>query len=299
MAEGSNGDGAGRKGEETMFNPTQIVIQAFVEELRNKYGEIYGVLEPAYPDIISFVGRLALENIADSDAAYHDMNHTIMVTLVGQEILRGKHTREGGVTPRDWLHFMISLLCHDIGYVRGVCRGDREGHYVCNEKGDLVAIEAGATDASLTPYHVTRSKLFVRERFGKARLIHIDTLEIEANIEHTRFPVPEDEQHISTADYPGLLRAADLIGQLADIDYLRKTAALFAEFQETGANKKLGFQSADDLRAAYPAFFWKAVSPYIGDALGYLRVTQDGKQWIANLYAHVFSEEHRGAFGTH
>ena len=53
-----------------MFNPTQIVIQAFVEQLKGKYGQIYGVLEPAYPDIISFVGRLALENIADSDAAY-------------------------------------------------------------------------------------------------------------------------------------------------------------------------------------------------------------------------------------
>jgi hypothetical protein len=32
------------------------------------------------------------------DAAYHDMNHTIMVMLVGQEILLGKHTSEGGVT---------------------------------------------------------------------------------------------------------------------------------------------------------------------------------------------------------
>jgi len=84
-----------------------------------------------------------LENIANSDAAYHDMNHTIMVTLVGQEILLGKHTSEGGVRPRDWLHFMISLLCHDIGYVRGVCRGDRNGHYVCNENGDLVPISAG------------------------------------------------------------------------------------------------------------------------------------------------------------
>jgi hypothetical protein len=42
-------------------------------------------------------------------------------------------------------------------------------------------------------------------------------------------------------------------------------------------------------------FFWRAVRPYIGDALRYLRVTQEGKQWIANLYAHVFSEEHRGA----
>jgi len=108
----------------------------------------------------------------------------------------------------------------------------------------------------LTPYHVTRSKLFVRERFGKVSLSHIDTQEIEANIEHTRFPVPDDEQHIGTADYPGPLRAADLIGQLADIDYLRKTSALFAEFQETGANKKLGYQTPDDLRAAYPAFFF-------------------------------------------
>ena len=280
-----------------MFNPTEIVIDAFVGELKGKYGQIYEVLQPAYPDIIGFVGRLALENIANSDAAYHDMNHTIMATLVGQEILLGKHISEGGVTPRDWLHFMISLLCHDIGYVRGVCRGDRDGHYVCGENGQLVPISAGATDASLTPYHVARSKLFVRERFGKVSLTHIDTQEIESNIEHTRFPVPENEQHTSTADYPGLLRAADLVGQLADIGYLRKTSALFAEFRETGETEKRGYQTADDLRAAYPAFFWKTVRPFIGDALRYLRVTQEGKQWIANLYAHVFSVEHRGAFG--
>jgi len=127
-------------------------------------------------------------------------------------------------------------------------------------------------------------------------LTHIDTFEIERNIENTRFPVPEnDEQHGATSDYPGLLRAADLIGQLADINYLRKTSALFAEFRETGAVEKLGYHSPDDLRAAYPAFFWKAVRPFIGDALRYLSVTQEGKQWIANLYAHVFSAEHRGA----
>jgi hypothetical protein len=278
-----------------MFNPTQIVIEAFVDELTGMYGRTYGVLEPNNPGIISFVARLALENIANSDAAYHDVNHTIMVTLVGQEILRGRHIIVGGVTPREWLHFIVSLLCHDIGYVRGICRGDGNGEYVVNMAGDKVKVPDGSTDAAMTPYHVARSKIFVRERFGKVALSHIDTMEIEANIEHTRFPVPQDEQHSPTSDFPGLLRAADLIGQLADINYLRKTAALYHEFRETGMAEKLGYASPADLRASYPQFFWNVVRPFIGDALRYLRVTQDGQLWIANLYANVFSTEHQGS----
>jgi hypothetical protein len=277
-----------------MFNPTKIVIDGFVRELQAEYERNYGLLEPDYPGIIGFVGRLALENIANSDAAYHDVNHTIMVTLVGQEILRGRHICVGGVTPRDWLHFIVSLLCHDIGYVRGICRGDRDGHYVTNIAGDTVAIPAGSTDAAMTPYHVARSKLFIRERFGKGTLTHLDTRDIEANIEHTRFPVPKDEQHAPTDDYPGLIRAADLIGQLADINYLRNTSALFTEFRETGMSKILNYESAADLRANYPQFFWQVVRPYVGDALRYLQVSQEGKQWIANLYANVFAMEHKG-----
>jgi hypothetical protein len=275
-----------------MFNPTLIVIEAFIRELRKMYERTYERLEPGYPGVISFAAQLALESIATSDAAYHDVNHTIMVTLVGQEILRGRHISVGGVTPHDWLHFIVSLLCHDIGYVRGICRGDGDGRYVSNMAGDTVSVPDGSTDASMTPYHVARSKLFVRERFSKA-LIHLDTDQIEANIEHTRFPVPEEEQHSPIGDYPGLVRAADLIGQLADINYLRKQPALFNEFRETGMSKKLKYDSAADLRANYPQFFWEKVQPYTVDALRYLRVTQEGQQWVANLYANVFSMEHR------
>jgi hypothetical protein len=277
-----------------MFNPTQIVIEAFTNELRLVYERTYTTLEPSYPGIISFVGQLALETIATSDAAYHDVNHTIMVTLAGQEILRGRHISVGSVTPRDWLHFIVALLCHDIGYVRGICRGDGDGQYVINSAGDKVTVPAGSTDAAMTPYHIARSQLFVRERFSKAVLSHLDTAEIEAYIEHTRFPVPEEEQHAPTDDFPGLLRAADLIGQLADINYLRKTAALFAEFRETGISEKLNLSSVVDLRAHYPQFFWKMVQPYLVDALRYLRVTQEGQQWTANLYANVFLMEHWG-----
>ena len=275
-----------------MFNSTQIVIQAFIKELRSMYDQTYGILEPSYPGIISFVAGVALENIATSDAAYHDVNHTIQVTLVGQEILRGRHIRVGGINPREWLHFIVSLLCHDIGYVRGICRGDADGRYVTNVAGDKISLPDGATDAAMTPYHVARSKLFIRERFGKAALLHFDLAEIEANIENTRFPVPQNEEHGTTDDFPGLLRAADLIGQLADPNYLRKTAALFNEFRETGMAEKLGYNTPADLRAKYPHFFWNMVQPFIGDALHCLRVTQEGQQWIANLYANVFSTEH-------
>ena len=183
-----------------MFNPTQMIIGEFVKHIKASYHKTYGNLDDGYPDIVAFVAWLSLENIANSDAAYHDVIHTLLVTDVGLEILRGKHILHGGVTTKDWLHFMISLLCHDIGYVRGVCRGDKEGYYVKDMEGNLVTLSPGATDAALTPYHVCRSKLFIRERFG-----HVKTLDasiIEANIEHTCFPVPQDDIHNTTSDYP-------------------------------------------------------------------------------------------------
>ena len=278
-----------------MFNPTAVVIDSFVDELRRGYIGTYTNLEPDYPGILSYVGRMALELIANSDAPYHDLNHTICVTLVGQEVIRGKHLREGGVSPHDWLHFIISLLCHDIGYVRGICQNDGEGHYVTGkvtEKGqETVELREGATDAALTPYHVERGKLFVRERFVRNRHIDVDVL--CANIEYTKFPVPAQNEAAATASYPALLRASDLIGQLADPHYMRKIAMLYTEFEETGANKVLGYKTAGDLRAMYPKFFWSVVTPYISDALHCLGMTQEGKVWVANLYAHIFAEEHR------
>ena len=279
-----------------MFNPTEYVIEAFVEKLKAEYTGIYSNLEPGYPGIISFVGRLALELIANSDAPYHDVNHTIMVTQAGTQILRGKHLRDGGVSPHDWLNFTVSLLCHDIGYVRGVCSGDRADRCVINAKGDTIELDAGSTDAVLTPYHVDRGTIFVRERFASHAAVANTTIDVEVicrNIEHTRFPIPRAEDYQRTDDYPGLLRAADLIGQLADINYLRKTSSLFSEFRETGKHLELGYKTPADLRAGYPKFFWMSVQPYIDTALSYLCLTQEGKLWPAVLYSHMFAEEHR------
>ncbi len=275
-----------------MFNPTEVMINTCVKRLQAGYHQAYGNFKPDYADILGWAGNMALENITNSDALYHNVEHTVLVTLVGQEVLRGKQIREGGVSCEDWLNLIISWLCHDIGYVKGVCQQDRvdERLYATGLDDMMISLPYGATDASLAPFHVDRSKLFIQERFGGHKLL--DTAAIERNIELTRFPVPADKEHSDTVNYPGLVRAADLIGQLSDPKYLQKIPALFYEFEETGANKTLGHHTPDDLRKNYPAFFWNVVFKYIQPALGYLEVTLVGKQIVANLYANVFRVEH-------
>ncbi len=274
-----------------MFNPTQLLIDAFTPQIKSRYYHVSCGTKQDYAELIGWVANLALENIANSDALYHNVEHTMFVTLVGQEILLGKLIREG-VSGEDWLHFLVSLLCHDIGYVKGVCKLDQQTEriYAVGKGEQVITLSPGATDASLTPYHVDRGKMFVDERFGDHALLNAEV--IKQNIELTRFPVPLDSDHRDTIGYPGLVRAADLIGQLSDPRYLQKITALFYEFEETGVNEQLGYLHPDDLRQNYPKFYWNTVYPHISDAADYLRVTQEGKQILANLYANVFEIEH-------
>lgn len=278
-----------------MMNLQTILIDHFVAELERTYQKTYGLLHPEYANVLAWCGYQALENIANCDALYHDIEHTMMVGLVGQEILRGKHLIEGGVSPEDWLHFMLATLFHDIGYVRGVCRKDRIGEYATGVDDQTVSVPTEGTDAALTPYHVDRSKLFVRERFSKTTLADVDADRIASYIEMTRHPIPDDGEHEDTKEFPGLTRAADFIGQLADPSHLRKMPALFYEFEETGANRRSGYRNPGDMRSKYARFFWNTVHPYIADAIRYLQLTQEGKQWIANLHSHIFAVEHAQA----
>lgn len=277
-----------------MFNPQKLIIDQFVRELRTAYQEAYSMLHEDYANVIAWTALLALENMATSDTLYHNVEHTIMVTLVGQSILKGKHLCEGGIAPKDWLLFTIALLCHDIGYVKGICQADGNGVYATGVGDETVALPEGGTAAALQPYHLDRGKLFVRERFSSSKSSVLSDVDVETILEYiemTRFPPSSPEP-----DDPGspgaLLRAADFIGQLGDPNYLRKIPALFYEFEETGANAQIGYRNPDDMRRGYADFYWNVVSKHIQKALAYLRVTQEGRLWIANLHAHVFDSEH-------
>ena len=281
----------------TMLNANGLLISAFVDELHRAYQRLYSNLEPEFGDIVAWCGRLALDVISNSDMLYHDVQHTVMVSLAGLSIIEGKHIREGRVSPRDWMHYMIALICHDIGYVKGVCRNDSGNRFATGIGNEMVELPINSTDASLAPYHVDRSKLFVSDRFGRSALIEatigLDSELICSYIEVTRFPSPDEEFYKDTKGYGGLVRAADFIGQLGDPNQQRKAPALYHEFEEIGANEKLGYSSPGDLRNTYAKFYWEQVSPYLQDALKYLQMTQEGKQWLANLHSNVFVAEHK------
>jgi hypothetical protein len=263
-------------------------------ETRDRFGtsrDRFGASQGALADFLPSAAKLALECIGNSDALYHNIEHSMLVTLVGHDILIGRALQRS-MTAGDYANFILACLTHDIGYVRGVVHGDDGACFVADVTGRTVRLPTGASDAALAPYHVDRSKLFVVERFDG--IDGLDAARIARAIEYTRFPyVPsQGEEEDDLGEEEGLLlRAADLIGQLGDPNYMRKANALFYEFEETGMNKALGYDTPADIIYKYPQFYWTHVAPQVQGAISYLNVTSSGRQWIANLYSNVFRAE--------
>ena len=276
-----------------MFNPTSIVASAFGDYLSDLYLQYFSARKPEYAAYLGGAARLVLERLSNTTALYHNAEHTVMVTLVGQQIMRGRLLSEP-LEPEDWVHYTVALLVHDIGYVRGICMGDRDGEIVINSEGETICPPRGASDAFLAPYHIDRAIIYVRDRFAGSKLI--DEERISKAVEFTRFPVPEGGSYSNTKSEPALVRAADLIGQMADPFYHRKINGLYHEFVETGLADKFGYDSPMDLIEHYPEFFWSQVHPLIGPALRYLELTVEGKQWVAQLYNHIFQVEHKASY---
>jgi hypothetical protein len=271
-----------------MLKHPEDKIQNCLDHLGHLYERMFGHADRHVGKIISRAARFSLETIAKSDALYHDVEHTILVTRAGQAIFEGLHLSEKTVTPKDWGHFTGALLFHDIGYVKGICKADH-GRWAATGIGDeLIELPANSTDAALATYHVDRGKTFVMERF-RAEFDPQGSLKpevIRGYIEMTRFPFTHEDRK-DTDPLAELVRAADLIGQLGDPNRPRKWSSLFKEFEEIGLHAKLGYRRPDDLRKDNILFYRKVVSPNIQKALRCLEVTAEGKDWIANLQANV------------
>jgi len=270
-----------------MMTVPELAAEALGEFLGQYMRRRFGSSQTHLAEMVPSIARIAIECIGNSDALYHNVEHTMLVTLAGHDIMRGRALRHH-MLAEDYAHVIIACLTHDIGYVRGLLPDDDADGYVADASGRKIALPRGASDAALLPYHVDRSKIFAMARIEG--IAGLDKERIARAIEGTRFPAnPGEEEHWD--EEAALLRAADLIGQLGDPHYIRKTNALYCEFEETGLNRQLGYSSPADIVNLYPQFYWNSVAPHIQKAIHYLNVTSAGRQWIANLYSNVFRAE--------
>jgi hypothetical protein len=256
--------------------------------LVDDFREIFGANHAEMAERLGSLARSAIEAIARSDALYHNFEHTMLVTSVGRDILRGRLLSQR-LEPSDYLHLICACLLHDIGFVRGVLKGDTSTEFVVDESGKKVTLPRGSSDAALMPYHVDRSKLFVYERLGDSP--YVEPARVAEAIELTRFP-PLLEGRENAKLEARLVLASDLIGQLGDPLYPKKANALFAEFEEIGTNRQFGYATPADLVDKYPSFFSQSVAGHIEEGVKYLTVTASGRQWVANLHNHVWCAEH-------
>ncbi len=158
-----------------------------------------------------------------------------------------------------------------------------------HENGEVPALLLKHQLGVLWPYFTDRGKLFVREYYAGHAVLDPELL--ADNIEYVRFPPPPD-RNLDTDTYPGLTRAAQVIGAIADPDFTLKMMPLWLELKECGMHTALGYADVTDLRDTYPAFFWQMLHPLIPDGIDCLTYTGTGRLWLSNMHSHVLLHEH-------
>jgi hypothetical protein len=186
------------------------------------------------------------------DTAYHDVQHTLDVTLAMARLIDGyERARTKGMESFSAELFqlgVVTALCHDIGYLR--------------EERDTQA----QNGAEYTLTHVSRGAQFLRDYLPKlglgglgdaaASLIHFTGYEIPVS----KIQVPDPKFRV----LGNLLGSADIISQMSDRCYLEKCRdRLYPEFLAAGiarrrdaeGREQVLYASGDDLVLKTPGFY--------------------------------------------
>src|SRR3954466_13338972 len=155
---------------DAVINMVAMIADALGRLLHEDFRRTFGSAHQEHAERLDAISRVALECLGKSDALYHNVEHTFLVTLVGRDILHGRMLSER-LEPDDYAHLIVACLLHDIGYVRGILKGDGKDRFVVDGSGATVTLPRGASDAALAPYHVDRSKLFVMDRLTDSPLL--------------------------------------------------------------------------------------------------------------------------------
>ncbi|MFC1608422.1 hypothetical protein ACFL47_10685, partial [Candidatus Latescibacterota bacterium] len=167
---------------------------------------------------------------------YHDLTHTLDAFLAMARLIHGYSIQKGPLEEREVLISLISALMHDTGYIKAT--DDPSG-----------------TGAKYTLVHISRSVDFMKKYCLEHSYLPADCnfssqciLCTDINTDISRIPFETDNQRILGK----ILGISDLIGQMADRNYLEKLFLLYIEFEEGDVQ---GFDNSIDLLQKTVGFF--------------------------------------------
>lgn len=186
----------------------------------------------------SFSGDLS--GYGDLKTLYHNHLHTNEVVLCSARMLHGLQLAGRGLASHYIDAALIGALMHDIGYL--MRDSEREGATAGAPGG---AAGAGSTGAQFTATHVMRGVDFARD--------HLNTLPpdlLESTVKVIQ--VTDHRQHPDWVKFTNpqeqlaayATATADLVGQMANREYLERLLYLYFEFQEANLG---GFADIHDL----------------------------------------------------
>ena len=165
---------------------------------------------------------------------YHNRSHVNEVVLCAARMLHGLHLAGQGLDANHIDAALIGALMHDVGYL-------------------MQDAEASGTGAQFTDTHVLRGVAFVRRHLVD---LPPEVLETTTKVilltDHRKHPdwVKFDNLQQQRAAYA--TATADLIGQMANREYLERLLLLYFEFEEARMG---GFADVHDLLEKTTGFY--------------------------------------------
>jgi hypothetical protein len=197
------------------------------------------------------------------DTAYHNLQHTLDVTLAMARLMDGYERSSQRAEPLGARLFnfgIIAALFHDIGYLR-------HRHDTRRQNG-----------AEYTLRHVSRGGRFLEDYMRELGMA--DLAQLASRVLHfTGYEVPVSQIDVPNATFRRLghmLGSADILAQMADRCYLEKCHdRLYPEFVAGGLAQPMAgrgaatarFTSAEDLVRETPRFY-EVASGRLKDVLG-------------------------------
>ena len=223
-------------------------------EVRDIFRRVYPAtdfkpVEQAFTDFERLFNG-SMPGYAGCDTVYHDMQHSLDVTLAMCRLLGGHERHERAADqlgPKLMTVGTVAALYHDAGYIRRDAERDKNGaHY--------------------TKSHISRGADFLRQYMPSIGLAEFTDIAIEA-MHFTGYERPLDSLAIDapkTRTLGRLLGTADLVAQMSDRCYLEKCRdRLFPEFvlgglavaDDGSGEGEIHYESGEELLRKTPEFF--------------------------------------------